>query len=127
MKKVLTVTFIFLFLFNSFPAYSEQGDVEIIGIDHKEGIIAELTEKTVYLGDSVMDQIDKVFQFLSNEIKKRQQIVEDQFENRKENFFNNLKEGIKNSFDNFLDDLFKSTRESIKGESINDNNEEEVQ
>lgn len=117
MKKILALTFIFLFLSISFPVYSEEGDVEIIGIDHKEGIIAELTGKTIQIGDLVMDQIDKVFQFLSKEIKKRQQIAEDQFQNRKENFFQNLKDSIKSSFDDFLDDLFKSTRESIKGES----------
>lgn len=113
MKKILLLIIIFTFILNSQLVYSEE-DVEIIGIDHDRGIVLEIREAAVSVGDLILNQIDNVFSFLEDEIVKRQKIIEDQVETRKENFFKRLTKKIKNAFNQFIDSLFNSFQKKVE-------------
>jgi hypothetical protein len=112
MKKIIFLIIIFLFIFNIYPTYSEE-EIEIIGIDHNRGIIAKAREFSVYCGDLILNQIDQTFLFLEKEIEKRQKIVEEQIESRKENFIEKLTDKIKASFSEFIESLFNKKEKII--------------
>ena len=121
MKKILTAVVISLFIFNFTFAEKESG--EIIGVDHETGIIAAATEDIKEIYEGIFGWIDNITKRGVEEVERRQEIIEDQVETRKENLFIS----IKNSFREFINSLVDSILDSLMAPFESFNDPEEVE
>ncbi len=107
-KKLLLVVIITILSFNLVSAENGNRE-EVIGVDHETGIIAAVVEDVKEVSQGILDWIDDLTERGVDEVERRQEIIEDQVETRKENLFISMK----NSLQEFINSLVESIMDSL--------------
>ena len=109
MKKHILVAVIISLLLFSFVVAEEVERGEVIGIDHETGIIAAIVEDVQEFSQGIFKWIDDLAKQGTEEVERRQEVIEDQIETRKENLFIS----IKNIIQDFINELVESIVDSL--------------
>ncbi len=109
MKKLfLTVLTISLIILIGGPVF---GTGEAIEDEKQESPAAIAAGNLIDTSESVLRRIEIITGRATDEVERRQKIIEDQVEERKDNFFIRVRDTIVESVNSFIDSLLEKIRE----------------